>query len=93
MSIAAEILRLDVAASIDLLYETVDEALQEGRFSDVDALIEALPGLSIEVAIGVLTITWAAADHLRARASYLQGVRERLIQDGDDPDFILHGLA
>lgn len=86
----------DIDAILDSLYDDVDEALLAGRFAEVDEKIRALDvaALPVEMLLGWLTITHAAAERLPARGGFAVAVARRLeAEDGiDGARDLLRGL-
>lgn len=67
-------------AAVDLVFDTVDDMLLEGRIEEVDRLLERIPvnDLAPAILVGFLTITAPARGALGARAALVGRVRARL---------------
>lgn len=91
--------REETADALDAIYDTIDEALLAGRFSDVDSQLAALDvdALSIDVLLGWLTISYAAMTdgRLPAYAILFDATYKRLVrEDGEQHALtLLTGLA
>ncbi len=64
----------------NLVYDRIDGMLLEGRFAEVNALLERVVEghYSTKILVGFLTITKAAREHLPARAHFVERVRGHL---------------
>lgn len=77
------------------IYDRVDQLHREGRFADVDAILEALDvgGSETIVLLAYVSITRPARTELRAREAFVARVRERLTRvDPERVDDLLAGL-
>lgn len=65
----------------DVVFECIDDMLLAGDFEGVDAVLAEAPldGLTPAVALGYLTITHAAAQHLPGRPAFVDRVRPWLV--------------
>ena len=80
-------------SELDALFEEVDDLLLAGEFERVDEMFSTkrYPYKDKLLASGLLSITYAAADELKNRASYYDGFSEYLIRtEGDDK--LIRGL-
>ncbi len=68
--------RLDKDRALDLLFETMDEFMWDGRFDVVDKLLQGfdINKCSLTLAVGMLSITLAAKDELPSRAALWDAV-------------------
>jgi hypothetical protein len=83
--------------ALDILFDHVDDMLLDGEFEQVNALIEQLDfealGMGIDLVIGVLSITLAAAPLLPARAAlYDRAVCRLEVLSPGRVDRLLSGL-
>lgn len=76
------------------IYWYFDELLCAERFIECDKVLKTvqLDLLAPELWTALLIITAAAKDKLHARAKLVADVQQRLIQLGEAPEEILHGL-
>jgi type III restriction enzyme len=67
-------------AALDLVFDTVDDMLLEGRFTQVNRLLECVPVAQLDpvILIGFLSITGAAREALHSRPALVAAVREAL---------------
>jgi hypothetical protein len=80
---------------MDLLFDNVDEMLCDGKFKEVDDLLETmdLSILNTTLLIGLLSITSAAKNKLKNRASLVQRIEEIFkVTDPERVDRLLKGL-
>ena len=91
---------LDVAGFTDTaikrLYESVDRAFRENKFSSVDKLLTEITlsaDLSAEFLIAVLTATLPAKTRLKSRSEVIKLTRLKVEQRQLQPDLILRGLV
>lgn len=68
----------ELEEATDLLFEKIDDLLLEGKFEEVDEhlLKFRLEELSIELLIGILSITWQAKELLKNRQAVFNKIRE-----------------
>lgn len=87
---------MNLDRALDDLYDHIDEALTQGRFTDVDQELGAVDvaALAPAILIGWLSITGPARDHLPGRATFAQAVRVRLASTmpPDELEGCLRGL-
>ena len=86
--------RGNIDAAIDLIYDRADEMLLAGQFDQLnDILYLAQPGrLSVDVLLGVLTITLSARSKLPARAHFYREAEQTLRARNEYTDSLLTGL-
>lgn len=93
-----ELIELDCEESIntalDLAFDRIDDAFLEGRFDWVDSFLEQVEvdRLSVELIVGVLTITASAEDKLRHRGKFRSQAEAVIKQRGRYNDQILRDL-
>lgn len=75
-------------AMLDLLYDTVDTWLLEGKYDLVDRFLQRCrqPGLHDDLLLGALTSTLPAKAHLPTRPSLFEIAKEQLGEE------VLYGL-
>lgn len=82
--------------ALDIVYDLFDDTLREGRYSDVDTLLESLANcvsiFSSSVLIGILTATLPTKSRLPHRASLFVSIEDRLRETGEYTPFLLSGL-
>lgn len=67
-----------IEEKLDALYDRVDDLLLASDFATIDKeLAAADPEIDLTVALGLLTITYAAKEHLPARAMFASAVFAR----------------
>jgi hypothetical protein len=83
-----------IDAALDLIYDRADEMLLAGELEALDALIEGLDveQLSVDVLLGVLTITLPAKDKLTTRKEFFESVQRSLTDRGEYKEGLLTGL-
>ena len=83
-----------IDAALDLIYDRADEMLLAGEFDELDAIIETLDveQLSVDVLLGVLTITLPAKDKLTTRKEFFESVQRSLTDRGEYKEGLLTGL-
>lgn len=81
-------------AALDLLYDAVDEMLRRREFPEVDAILRDanVADLSINILIGLLTVTLPARSRLSSRAEFYTRVEDILRQRGEFEEGLLTGL-
>lgn len=78
-------------AALDIIFDKIDDWLCEGKFDECD---EFLGRLKVEIVptlllIGILTITYAAHDHLANRPRVFNRIRDIIFDRGQDADKLL----
>jgi len=65
--------------AIDILFEAIDDSFLLGDFISVDNLITSadIEKLNSYTAVGILSITLAAKEHLYHRAQFLEKAKEK----------------
>ncbi len=97
-SIVERARQLDVRGNtdiaLDLLYDGVDGLLVDGKFDEVESFLEsASPGdFSLDLLLGLLTVTLPARSKLAARSLFYKGVKNTLVERGEYQDGLLVGL-
>ncbi len=85
-----------VENSLDIIYDHLDDMLEEGQYIACNSLLETLASAPnetpLDTLVGILTITRAAAKHLSHRDQFRTAVRRRLSAAGQNADSILKGL-
>jgi len=81
-------------AALDLIYDSIDQMLRNGQFSDLDTLLVRLPTntLSADMLLGVLTATLPARSRLSNRMEFFHNVEASLKERGEFEDGLLTGL-
>lgn len=81
-------------AALDLLYDSVDELMQAGRFPDLDMLIRDIPvaTTSVDILLGLLTSTLPARSKLPSRPRFFEAVSSAVRDRGEDEQGLLAGL-
>lgn len=76
--------RGDVDSALDVIYDYTDTAFSEGRFSDVDELLELdtvdVQALRTDLLIGLLVSTYPARYRLKEWVVFYDKVKAQLIQ-------------
>jgi hypothetical protein len=78
-----------------VIFRKVDGWLCQSRFEEVDRWLTSVApqGLSTSVIVGILSITRAAADHLRSRPGFLDLAWAELERRGENATALLSGLT
>lgn len=86
--------RGNVDAALDYLYDQVDAAFKEGRFSDIDELLKIVPveNYSADLLLGFLTATLPARSRLRARGEFFKRAETIIRERGEWVSGLLVGL-
>lgn len=81
-------------AALDIIFDQMDEMLLAGEFDQVDRILaEVIPGsFSVELLLGLLTVTLPAKNRLRNRAPFFERVRQSLYERGETDEGLLVGL-
>ncbi len=81
-------------AALDIIFDQIDETLLSGEFDRVDRiLVEITPDdFSVELLLGLLTVTLPAKNRLCNRASFFKQVRHSLHERGETDEGLLVGL-
>jgi hypothetical protein len=81
-------------AALDEMFDHIDSMLSSQEFSDVDAILGAMPveGPSLTLMMGLLSITRPAAQHLPSRRQYFDRVFRLCNAMRRDADSLLGGL-
>jgi len=81
-------------AALDLIYDSIDEMMRGGQFSELDSLLERLPTntLSADMLLGVLTATLPARSRLANRKEFFCDVEACLKDRREFEDGLLTGL-
>src|SRR5689334_1544511 len=79
----------------DLIYDSFDEALQQGRFQELDQVLAHIGSkdLSMDILLGILTATLAVRTKLPSRAALYQKIQDMLGHQGKYEPGLLAGLA
>jgi hypothetical protein len=66
---------------VELIYTEIDACLRAGWFAQVDALLEMVKPSTLEVLhlLALVSITYAAREHVPARARFVARVRQHLV--------------
>lgn len=80
---------------LDFIYSVMDRWLCEGRYELCDEFMRSIhqPDISTDAILGILTITLAAADKLKARQKFYADAKALLILRHKDSDELLQGLS
>jgi Arc/MetJ-type ribon-helix-helix transcriptional regulator len=81
-------------AALDLLYDSVDATIRQGRFADLDALLVGLcpADHSVDLLLGILTATLPARERLQSRRGFYRDVESTLASRGELDEGLLAGL-
>lgn len=81
-------------ASLDLIYDSVDELLQKGEFAEVDRVLReiSVDELSVDLLLALLTATLPAADRLECRSTLFIQIEKSLRERNELDDTLLLGL-
>ncbi|MBI3406914.1 MAG: hypothetical protein HY040_00975 [Planctomycetes bacterium] len=81
-------------ASLDLIYDEIDELLRAQRFADIDEILReaAVPNCSTDVLLAILTATAPAKSRLAARSDFFQQVKSVLDTRDEKEPGLLDGL-
>jgi hypothetical protein len=85
-----------VSASLDVVFEKMDRMLCQGDFEQCDAIFEAVHprALSVNVIVGLLTVTNLAQDKLASRKAFGEKARFELVcRQHTDVKALLDGLT
>lgn len=79
---------------LDDLYDLIDSMMREGRFDEIDEMLEAVSvnDCSINFLLGILTATLPGDAHLKRRAQFFDDVKTTLIDRKEYEDRLLAGL-
>ncbi len=82
-------------AALDIIFDQIDEMLLAGKFNRVDQLLaETTPSdFSVELLLGILTVTLPAKNRLPNRIGFVGQVRQTLGDRGVVDDGLLVGLG
>jgi hypothetical protein len=80
--------------ALDLVFDRFDEMLLAGDFNRVDQILaESRPeNLSVDLLVGVLTVTLAAKNQLNSRFEFCERVKLALQNRGEVQEGLLIGL-
>lgn len=80
--------------ALDLLYDSFDSMMREGKFEEIDTKLETIVvnDCSIDFMLGILTATLPGADRLKRRSVFFNDVKTVLIDRGEYEDGLLAGL-
>lgn len=81
-------------AALDLLYDSVDATIRQGRFAELDALLVGLcpADHSVDLLLGILTATLPARERLKSRKGFYRDVECTLTARGELDEGLLAGL-
>jgi len=81
-------------AALDIIFDQIDEMLLAGEFEPVDQLLmEIMPSdYSVELLLGLLTVTLPAKNRLCNRVAFFERVRQSLQEHGETDEGLLVGL-
>ncbi|MCI0377559.1 MAG: hypothetical protein L0215_08135 [Gemmataceae bacterium] len=81
-------------ASLDLIYDSVDELLRASQFEECDEILKGIEieACSIDVHLAILTATAPARSQLRSRDHYFQQVKSLAERRGLQEPGLLDGL-
>jgi len=81
-------------SGLDLLYNSVDELLHQGKFAQLNSMIErvSVDDHSIDILLGMLTTTLPASSRLPARSQFFNDVERSIRNRGEYEDGLLTGL-
>jgi len=82
-------------AALDLIFDQIDEMMLAGQFAKVDQILKNLvpDNYSVELLLGLLTITSPAKNILTHRQEFFQQVEQTLHRRGENEDGLLFGLS
>lgn len=90
--------RLDKAghidASLDLIYDAVDELMQKGAFDCLDSILSKMriDNVSVDILLGLLTSTLPGRSRLPSRPEFFRTVEQVLKKRGEYEEGLLTGL-
>lgn len=81
-------------ASLDLIYDAIDELLRKGSFAEVDRILQeiSVSELSVDLLLALLTSTLPAADRLQHRDALFSRIQKSLRDRDELDDTLLLGL-
>ena len=84
----------NVDATLDIIFDHIDGSLTQGAFEGVDQILaEAdIKKCSVDVLVGLLTITLAARKRLKSRADFFLRVEREIRSRGEWEEGLLAGL-
>ena len=82
-------------AAIDVVFDRIDEMLLAGQFEQVDRLFDNTNpcDFSVELLLGLRTVTRPAKSRLFNRADFYEQVRRSLHERGETDERLLEGLG
>ena len=81
--------------ALDIIYDTIDEALRAGRFEDCSKFLDSndnIDACSLDILLGLLTSTSPAKSKIVQWYRFLSRVRVLLHKLGLDPEPLLDGF-
>ncbi len=90
--------RLDIQgktdAALDVLYDAVDDMLLDENIADIDCFFAnaTVSDYSIDLLLGLLTVTLPARSKLMQRAAFFKSVKMELVERGEYEQGLLDGL-
>ena len=81
-------------ASLDLVYDEIDELLRNNRFTDIDEILRETPveDCSTKILLAILTATAPAKTVLAMRSEFFQRVKSILASRKESEPGLLDGL-
>ena len=81
-------------ATLDALYDTIDDLMLDGRFSAVDSILaDHVTHWSITILLGLLTVTLPAKSPLPSREAVYDRAKQIVKMSGRCDSTILVGLS
>jgi hypothetical protein len=84
----------NIDSMLDAIYNNIDDMLLAGKFSTVDNLLISTDcdKHSVDMLLALLTITYAARQHLPHRQEFYTMVEKSIRDRGEWEDGLLYGL-
>ncbi len=82
-------------AALDRLFAYIDNLLSDGQFIEVDEILQDtnVSEISMDIILGIATITLAAKDELRNRESFMTKAVEESNKRQEDTKELFYGLC
>lgn len=82
------------AVALDLIYDSVDELMQNTEFPRLDSILATVRASdhSVDVLLGILTATLPARSHLPSRVKLFKDIEKTLRERGEYEEGLLTGL-
>ncbi len=82
-----------VSTALDIIYDYIDDLHLAGNFAEVDGLLHMdIAPLTVDVILGIMTITFAAKHKLKNRVEFMRRGEEELRRRPQWDNDILEGL-